>query len=221
VVWTEAALSVADAYEGEWTNAVADQRLSDWINSGILHTGMALNCPHCALSEFYRWRAMSVSDALCPRCDRTFRATPTTAICWAPVFALDDVLVAALIRHDGLEELALAAWLTTTSDAAALVLGTTWATPNGDVETDICGTLDADFTIGEAKSSRAFANGRQIGRIARLAERCNARRLIFATSQPAWSNGALAQMVAAREAHASVRVTVLVDLLTSPAGVAL
>jgi hypothetical protein len=86
-----------------------------------------------------------------------------------------------------------------------------WELDKLSVETDVVGSIDGLGVVGEAKSV-AEVTKKQVGRIMELASRLQFRRVIFATSQGAWSPGAQASMRSSGSSR-GIEVEEMVNLL--------
>jgi len=192
------------------------QLLHEWATRGLLLWGLALKCPVCGFSDYYALHEQTRSGVSCRRCQRDFLATATSSVRWRLVAAVDEVL-RAVFNFGGVEEIGLRAWLDGDADGANTTLGTLWALPGLDLETDLVGTVAGDLTIGEAKSTDSFSDLDQIDRLAGLAIILEARRLIFATSSTSWASQTLKRIAQAAAAAPGVRVEVYAGLL-SPGG---
>jgi hypothetical protein len=192
------------------------QLVHDWSTRGLILWGLALKCPVCGFSDYYALHEQTRSGVSCRRCQRDFLATATSAVRWRLVAAVDEVLRAVFL-FGGVEEIALRAWIDGDADGANTTLGTQWALPGLELETDVAGTVAGDLTIGEAKSTGSFSDLDQIDRLARLAISLEARRLIFATSSSSWATPTLKRIAQAVAAAPGVRVEAYAGLL-SPGG---
>lgn len=209
IVWTAEALNGLDGHSNDtWT--------SKMCRAQVLRAGLALKCDYCGRLDLYEWGDMGWGSQRCRYCREPLSIDPRHSPCWAPLFGVDPILVHAL-RLDCLEELALVVVLAHQADRNSLSLGTEWSRPNAEVEVDVIGSLAGLTVVGEAKSINAIDGG-QINRLANLAERIQARKLIFATSKAAWDEATLGRIRAIDPAR-GFDTEVIVDLLAAARGV--
>jgi len=202
-----------------WMTAHFPDRLDaadEWLRRRLLVAGLSLQCPICRYLDFRTWDSLGPLDIACRRCRRDFAITPSTSKPWEPSFAMDELVYQGL-SNNGLEEIALARWLVECHDTAIASLGLEWSPPNDSrgrsVETDVFAVCNGEAVIGEAKSSDSFDSPRQPRSLLDLATRLDARRLVFATSRPTWSAGAVTMIGSLARQYPGVSVEALVGLL--------
>jgi hypothetical protein len=184
-----------------------DRLTSDLANRGIIHYGLALRCPVCSLSSFYRWADIADDGVRCAQCRRVFPATPERACGWAPVAAIDEVVLAGISNH-AIEEILTAACLEDNEGPGMLALGVSWNLGTLNAESDAAGVIRSDFTVVEAKSNREIDN-KQLGRIQALASRTRARRVVFATSADSWNSRTMTRIETMRSGLPGTQIDVL------------
>jgi hypothetical protein len=197
--------------------------MSELVERGLIHYGLLLTCPRCSSTEFYRWADMGERYVICIRCREEFQVTPSRFRYWEPTAMLAEVAFLGLFEKHALEEIALAAALEKDS-AAALELGVRWRLPEGagflELETDVVGSVDGEFVIGEAKSVAKLnsEDNKQLNRLSRLAELTHARRLVIGTSEPQWPPPALKRLTELATRVHGVRVEAWANVLGKPQG---
>ena len=205
VAWTDECLKAIDP-------AANDGWLSEMCGRDVLHSGLVLKCASCARLDFYWWSDLGQDRQHCRYCRSSLPVDPDHSPCWAPLFTLDPVLIQVL-ESDGLEELALAALLETEAKRHAVSLGTLWIVPGiGSVEVDVVGTLDGLTTVGEAKSVDAVVT-KQTTSVTRLADKIQARQVVFATSRASWDSATEARLRATATSASGFTVRLITDLL--------
>jgi len=203
--------AIAHILSNALSKSQIESELGDLVRRGILTYGLALRCPHCSLSAFYPWQSIDHTGVRCSQCTHLFVPAPDVACGWCPVAQLNE-LVFRVYEDHLLEELTLAAWLQLQSDSGLIAIGAMWELPKLSVETDVIAIVEGELCIAEAKSTND-ATKKQICRLGELANRLEARRLIFATSQSAWLPGVAGRLTALRSNFPGVDIELYSDLL--------
>jgi hypothetical protein len=185
-----------------------DDWVSEMCRRDILHSGMCLKCDYCGGLELYRWGDLGWTDQKCRRCRSPLSIDPIHADCWAPMFALNPILVEAL-KNGALEEIALMVVLAARRARETLAYGTDWlGVQRNGVEVDVVGAVDGLMVVGEAKSVTAVTR-RQLDGLVAIARKIQARQLILATSQAVWDPATTTMVQATETDHNGFQVELI------------
>jgi hypothetical protein len=128
-------------------------------------------------------------------------------------------MVIAALRGGALEELALMTVLEARHARTTLASGTIWSgVLEGEVETDVAGTVDGLLVIGEAKSNSKI-DQTQVDDLAALGKKVQARQLVFATGRPTWNEAKQSMFLALETPSNGFGVELISDVIEQARGI--
>jgi len=166
------------------------------LAAGILTRGLVLKCSRCLFTAFQPLAAVDVGFS-CPRCSF---AQPLTSASWCDTpphepswfYRLDELAYQALLKNVRVPALALDRLGACAPNARHLWSFELFRDGKAERELDFLCLVEGQLSTGEAKSNGGALSGRravaEVSKTLAGARDVQADQVVFATTDPQWSN---------------------------------